>query len=42
MNSVVYILKKKQKNELMMQNYRSKDRNIATQQKEKSCKSLEI
>ena len=37
------ISQKEQKiNEWLIQNYRSKNRNIATQQKEKSCKSLGI
>ena len=41
-NSVLVISQKEKKNEWLMQNYRSKNRNIATQQKEKSYKSLGI
>ena len=40
--SKVISQKEKKMNEWLMQNYRSKNRNIATQQKEKSYKSLGI
>ena len=43
MNSVVVISQKDKKNKWMTdENYRSSNRNIATQQREKSCKSLGI